>query len=219
MDIQALKAKRRYEINRALKNYYFQFLSPSDIENIYDVYLESMEGYSNPKIEEKQHFIHRFSKSFQDSRALLFGVFKKETDLLCGYAHVFNNGKYVPVSAFKTRVSEEKSGVNFALAYSICDYYKNALENKEIYLCDGYRNVLHQTAFQDWLIKYFGFRRAYCNLHIVYKPFFGIFVKAFSLIKKPIIKLVPKRMEIYLKSIFNMHEWSEECKRLQAVNR
>ena len=45
------------------------------------------------------------------------------------------------------------------------------------YLCDGARNVSHQTCFQDFLIKYFGFRRAYCKLNIKYRPIVGFAVK------------------------------------------
>ena len=29
------------------------------------------------------------------------------------------------------------------------------------YLCDGQRNIRHQTNFQEFLVKYFGFRYAY----------------------------------------------------------
>lgn len=217
-DIQTLKAKRRYEVNKGIKNYYVQLLLPSDVSDMYDVYLESMKGYISPSIEEKAHFIQQWTKVFKDKRTLIFGVFQKETDLLCGYAHVLNNGRYVPISVFKTRVSKEKSGVNFALIYGICDYYRESLENNEIYLCDGYRNVLHETAFQDWLIKYFGFRRAYCNLHIVYKPFFGIAVKTLCLFKNAAIKLAPHSLKLYLKAIIDMEEWSKQCKKLKSAN-
>ena len=43
--------------------------------------------------------------------------------------------------------------------------------------CDGARSFRHQTIFQDYLEKYFGFRKAYCRLHIKYKWYINIAVK------------------------------------------
>lgn len=37
------------------------------------------------------------------------------------------------------------------------------------YICDGLRSILHETAFQDYLEKYFGFRKDYCKLEIKYR--------------------------------------------------
>lgn len=33
--------------------------------------------------------------------------------------------------------------------------------NKGFYINDGARSIRHETAFQDYLEKYFGFRKAY----------------------------------------------------------
>ena len=37
-------------------------------------------------------------------------------------------------------------------------------------ICDGARSINHETHFQDYLEKYFDFRKAYCKLHIEYNP-------------------------------------------------
>lgn len=43
--------------------------------------------------------------------------------------------------------------------------YAERLEG-DFYIVDGERSVNHQTNFQDYLIKYAGFRRAYCRLNM-----------------------------------------------------
>jgi len=214
-DIDSLKAKRRYEVNKGNKNYYTKKLFPNDIESMYTVYLESIKGYSNPSIEAKEDFAVKWLKSLSSENTLMLGAFSKDTDLLCGFAHIPMHGRYIPISSFKTMVCEEKNGVNFALAYGICEYFREKLEKKEVYLCDGYRNILHETNFQNWLIKYFGFRRAYCNLHLIYRPIFGFFIKIAFPFKKLIIRIVPKSFGAYFKAIFNMEEWSRQCKKLK----
>ena len=44
------------------------------------------------------------------------------------------------------------------------------------YICDGQRNILHATAFQTYLEKYFMFRKAFCALHVSYNPKIKLFI-------------------------------------------
>ena len=64
----------------------------------------------------------------------------------------------------------EHDGVNAALLYALCLKYNEEYADSGYYLLDGWKNILHKTNFQDYLIKYFGFRKAYSNLHIIYNP-------------------------------------------------
>ena len=43
-------------------------------------------------------------------------------------------------------------------------------ERKFRYVNDGARSISHETNIQEFLIKKFKFRRAYCKLHIIYSP-------------------------------------------------
>ena len=69
----------------------------------------------------------------------------------------------------KTMPAMEKFAVNAALVYGILNYYNEFLKSGGI-ICDGARSINHETHFQDYLEKYFGFRKAYCKMHIVYNP-------------------------------------------------
>ena len=68
----------------------------------------------------------------------------------------------------KTRPDCEKRGVNAAIIGRIVTDFNKYL-SKSFYICDGSRAVLHETNFQDYLEKYFGFRKAYCKLHMKYR--------------------------------------------------
>ena len=57
-----------------------------------------------------------------------------------------------------------------------------------VYISDGSRAVLHETKFQDYLIKYFGFRKVYCKLHLKYKPGIKAVINVLSIFKKKILK-------------------------------
>lgn len=176
-DIAALKAKRRYEISKGKKNFETRIIDPKEyIDEIYCVYLESLKGYSVEFVpEKKDSFEKKANGGWSQPACRFFGTFDRETGVLCGYSDVYDRGLYLPISSFKTRVDCEKRGVNFALVAGIVEWYVD-LGRSRSYLCDGARNALHETRFQDFLIKYFGFRKAYCKLHIIYRPVVGVSV-------------------------------------------
>ena len=170
LDLSFLSAKRRYEINKGNRYYTTRKLVCRDVVDMYDVYVESLQGYSEKILpQEKTKFIREWNCIMSEPETVLIGVFEKETELMCGFAHLCNRGRYIPISSFKTRVSHEKKNVNFALMYGICRFFEEELQQGS-YLCDGWRNIRHRTAFQDFLEKYFLFRKAYCRLHIRYNP-------------------------------------------------
>jgi len=47
------------------------------------------------------------------------------------------------------------------------------------YINNGTRSIAHHTNIQDFLIKKFKFRKAYCNLHIRYHPVIKIIISLF----------------------------------------
>lgn len=206
LDISELKAKRRYEINKGNKNFYTRALDVVEIDAMYDVYVDSLAGYAgNKQPISKELFCSGWREAIGEPGVAIIGAFRKIDDTLCGFAHCIDHGLYIPVSTFKTCVTEEKNNVNFALMYGIFEFYKDKLANGS-YLCDGWRNILHETAFQDWLEKYFQFRKAYCILHIKYKGIIGIAIA----ILYPFRGLLSKSKKI--SAVFNMEKWSRQCK-------
>lgn len=70
---------------------------------------------------------------------------------------------------------------------AIVEDYNEKL-SRNFYINDGERAIRHETAFQDYLEKYFGFRKAYCRLNIKYRFPVNIVVRLLFPFRKNISK-------------------------------
>ena len=184
-DVSKLKAKRRYEINKGIKNFEVKIINPEKYkERLYEVQIAAFSAYPKkyrPRVNKESFFhdIDNWNKIYN-----VFGAFYKETDELCGYALLTNpNHNYVDFSVLKTKPNYEKLSVNASLLTEILCHYHDLLMNGG-YICDGSRSINHETKFQDYLEKYFGFRKAYCHLHIQYNPKIKWLVELFFHLRK-----------------------------------
>ena len=183
LDIESLKSKRRYEINKGKKFFDTKIIEPSKYIN--DLYEITVQAYSDwnkkyrPVVEEES-----FKSSilgWKDS--IVIGAFSRENKSLCGYAIINDKETYAEFSVLRTIPKYEKSAINAALVNGIIDVYKNRLKDG-FYICDGARAIRHETAFQDYLEKYFGFRKAYCRLHIKYSNGVNMIIKLLFPLRK-----------------------------------
>ena len=167
-DINALKSKRRYEINKGTKNFDVKEIEATDYaEELYAVQISAFSAYP----EKYRPTVNKgvfMSSVKQWNHYVCVGAFWRETNELCGYALLTRESeKYTALNVLKTKPECEKFGVNAALVVGILQIFDLFLTIGG-YICDGTRNVNHETNFQDYLEKYFGFRKAYCKLHIRY---------------------------------------------------
>jgi len=109
---------------------------------------------------------------------VVFVVRHIQTNKICGFAHVPLYKDWAAFSIMKTIPSYERLGVNAALVSGILEYLAPHLSKEGFYFSDGARTLLHQTAFQDYLEKYFLFRKAFCKLNVAYNPRYSFLVKA-----------------------------------------
>ena len=101
---------------------------------------------------------------------VVFGAFFRETGRLAGYARLSQSwADVVSFSVLKTDPEYEKYAVNAALVEKLLSHYADFLSAGGL-ISDGERSISHETHFQDYLEKYFGFRKAYCRLHVAYNP-------------------------------------------------
>lgn len=175
-DINALKSKRRYEINKGNRNFYVKHINAKEyVEQLYSITTNAYEKY--PKSYRPELSFEQFCEWTKDwDKHIVWGAFFKETDELCGYAWCDEYKEYVDFCAMKTNPDFEKYGINAVLVYGVIMDY-NDLLSKSFYICDGARSTMHETNFQDYLEKYFGFRKAYCKLNIKYRFPFNIAIK------------------------------------------
>jgi hypothetical protein len=206
MDIGKLKKKRRYEINSGLSNFNVKKISASDYaEQIYDVYLEAFQNYLNAgKPITKQEFINDCLNHEMDPEIEYYGAFDKEDGKLAGYAlnHVYENYVNFTTMKFAPRYLAKK--VSAALIYIMLYDYLNL--QKKNYVNDGERSIRHITNFQDYLIKYFGFRRAYCRLHVEYRMIIRVAIKVLYPFRNIIRKVARNSLLNNISSLLDMEK-------------
>lgn len=172
-DLSSIKSGYRYKINKGVKNFDVRVIDPREyVENLYEVFVEAFESWP---AKYRPKFTHddaeRLTKNLSaDSEMVCYGAFYRETDELCGFMQVPTHEAYAELQVQRVKPTYEKLQINAALVYGLLENNKDKLQKANYYILDGARSISHETNFQDYLEKYFGFRKAYCNLHIAYNP-------------------------------------------------
>lgn len=208
-DINAIKAKRCYEINKGKKNFTVKRILPHEYqEDLYQVTLKALEGWP-----EKYRPIVKyeaFIRSLQSwNKNLVYGAFLNENKKLCGYAYLTVLETYMDFNVLRTIPEYEKKGINVAIIGEILKDYKGELQAGK-YICDGSRSIRHGTAFQDHLEKYFGFRKAYCKLNIRYRKPIGIIIACLYPLRKKLERFDHIGMVHQINAILKMEEFIRE---------
>lgn len=175
-DISMLKSKRRYEINKGNKN--FNVIKINASEHIKELYEVTVQAYQSwPERYRPSVTYEEFQKSIcKWQEKIVYGAYHKEKNCLCGYAMLTHYEDYIDFNILRVIPEYEKYAINAAIVYKIV-MDNNEFINNGGYICDGSRSISHETMFQDYLEKYFEFRKAYCYLNIVYNPIVGFGVK------------------------------------------
>lgn len=176
-DISTLKAKRRYEINKGKRNFEVKRIKASEyVQELFEVQVKAYSSWPEkyrPNVQ-KENFEKEVKK--WNDRDIIYAGFDKETGELCGYAHLQECENHLEFSVLRVNPMFERKGINAAMVAGILEDNNNRL-GKEFYINDGARAIRHETKFQDYLEKYFCFRKAYCKLHIIYRFPINIIVK------------------------------------------
>lgn len=225
-DIDALKAKRRYEIRKGCKNFTVRKIHPEDYKTeLLQVQLKAFRAYPEsyrPRNLTAENMNNAVNDGFEvelmflahseamrawrrTKRINLKQIEKKMTDSLVGYSVLRKKNGVIYFDVEKTDPDSEKDGVNAATVYGILNYYKDELKNG-CYICDGEKPINHQTHFQDYLEKYFGFRKAYCKLNVKYKKGVGAVVKILYPFRKVLIKFDENSMVHKINGVLKMEE-------------
>lgn len=182
-DISALKSSRRYEITKGNRHFTVTVIEPSEwSEDIYRIAAAAYETY--PESYRPQIHHDSFTSGVKNWRFYrTYGAFSKEDGSLCGYACLNRDRNYIEFCTMKALPEKERLGLNAAMVNKILVDHASFLSGGG-YICDGARNIQHETAFQAYLEKYFGFRKAYCRLHLAYSPRFKIIIGALYRFRK-----------------------------------
>lgn len=83
---------------------------------------------------------------------MVYGAFHKETKLLCSYAWLKDCDTYMDFCVLKSIPEYERLGVNAAVVSKVLEDINHCV-GENYFICDGARNILHETAFQEYLEK------------------------------------------------------------------
>ncbi len=111
-----------------------------------------------------------FKKS--DDAIDYWAAFSIENRQIVGYMRCHKSQGYVETLTAKYDPDFLNMRASDAIHYTVLEYYLNELHYS--YVCSGSRNINHKTNAQEYKVKTFGFRKAYCKLNIAYNPKFKI---------------------------------------------
>ena len=109
-----------------------------------------------------------FFASLDEMKDLDFwAVYLAESSDMIGWMTCREHEDYAEMVTAKYDVEHLNKRPSDAVHHTVCAYYLGTLGKK--YLCAGERNINHITHSQEYKINTFGFRKAYCKLHIRYR--------------------------------------------------
>ena len=177
-DIMSLKSNRRSLITRGLKRVDVRVIIPADYaEQMSNILVKEWKYYDDSYEEgnDRQKLTDDFKKLTMKNlgNAEYLGALLKETDTMIGYAIYNLFDDWIEYSVVKTDPEYLNTQVNAALAYfGVERYMRPGIK----YIHGGWRTMIHESNYQEYLMKNFGFRKAYCKLHIEYRPLMQIAV-------------------------------------------
>lgn len=171
-DIMSLKSNRRSLITRGLKRVDVKVIIPADYaEQMSNILVKEWKYYDDSygEVNDRQKLTDDFKKLTMKNlgNAEYLGAFLKDTNTMIGYAIYNLFDDWIEYSVVKTDPEYLNTQVNAALAYfGVERYMRPGIK----YIHGGWRTMIHESNYQEYLMKNFGFRKAYCKLHIQYRP-------------------------------------------------
>lgn len=176
IDLNKMTSKQRYEVNKGLKNMTVEMADPLEFEEpLYQIAVDCFVDYPveyRGSYSKETH--HNACKEWKKEGITFIAKSNDNNDIL-GYAvcRLSHSGADLIIS--KVPHKYQRYGTNAALVYAVCEEILNRRHLD--YICDGSRNIRHQTNYQEYLVKYFGFRKVYCRLNIEYRSYMKILIK------------------------------------------
>ena len=206
-DIEKISAKKRYEIHKGLKNVEVRIIDPKVYaEALAEVFCKAWIRYgSKENVARKKEQVRKAFLEDSTEPTEYIGAFLKETGDLVGYGIYEIHEDWVLQSVIKTDPDYLKCNTNAALvAFALERYFGDGFSIK--YLTNGRKNVLHETNYHEYLMKYFGFRKAYCRLHIKYRGWVGAVVAVLYPFRKLFYKMKGRGPVRMVRAVLKMEE-------------
>lgn len=161
MQISDYSTNTRNQIKKGLANFQVKIIDKSVVKTEgYDIYTSAFLSYNTlVRFKSKELFIKELDGEWE-----FWGIYSK--GILIGYSQNMIYDICCDYSTIKIHPDYKRMYPSYALFFIMNRYYLN--EKKLKYISDGARSLVHQSNIQEFLIKKFKFRKAFCNLHVLY---------------------------------------------------
>lgn len=209
-NLEDVSAKERKSIRQALKKSYVKRIDiVQHLDELYACYLSAFSQYENADNKKlREHFINT-----TDPRIECWAAFDTETDKLIGYMTVVVHDSYAAFQTAKFDPAYFKSQASDALYDTTLNHYLG--ERGKQYVCSGARNINHKTGTQEYKIRRFGYRKAYCHLHVDYTPKLKPIIKILYIFRRFLRKLDKISRIHQINAVLFMEELVREQKHLK----
>ena len=183
-ELDQLPKKTRSTIRGAYRGCSVESLDPAWLAaHGYDCYRAAFARYKNSNAESRETFQEKCLNCL-DGPFHFWGVFVGGA--LAAFAKCVLEGDSVTMSALKI----DPLYLRARPAYAVMDTVLRAyVTNGQKQLNNGFRSLSHDTNMQGFL-EQFGFRKVYCDLQIVYRPWMASLVAALYSVR-PLIRAAP----------------------------
>jgi hypothetical protein len=190
---EVVSENTRKQIRRGLKRCEVRQVEVREIaQNGYETYCAAIGDYGKQAINlpTEEEFARRVmtDESFGDIRHQWAAFYEGK---MVGFTQNLLYGKTeVDYTLGKWHPQYLKHYPSYALFYKMNEFY---LAQKEYpYINAGSRSISHETGVQEFLIKKFGFEKAYTGLHVHYRPPFGQLLRMVRPFRPAITAIYPK---------------------------
>lgn len=181
-DVSAVSSKEQKSIRQALRKTEAKKIKMMDYLNeLYECYTSAFTRYDSASVPMTLEDFTEYCKK-TDAEDECWGAFELQENRLIGYMTVHIVGEVAETLAAKFDTRYLKAQASDAMYYYVLSYYLNEAGFK--YVSGGERTISHKTGTQEYKIKRFGYKKAYCKLHLVYNPKVKVFVKIAYVFRK-----------------------------------
>ena len=171
VDMEEMSGNVRSKIKRGLKNCLIKEINMKIMKQEgWSVFSSAFKRYKNTRLTMTEAQFHKdiIIDGFDDI-IHYWGVFEKESGKLIGYVQNFLYNK-IEVKCGDIRFHPDYLRLysSYALFYEMSRYY--LVKNKFSFVNNGFRNLLHETNMQDFLVDRLHFRKQAVGLRVYYRP-------------------------------------------------
>lgn len=197
--LEELSPRVRNKVRHA--NQYFDYRQVENAQFEQQVFPVFEDTIANYKIHDRKLNRRIFSEFLEQCQQKTFdywGIFLKDTEQMVGHCMVKNWDDSCEIwnVGILSEYKSEGYYPYYGLYHYLNEYYLN--EKRYQYISDGSRTITNHSEIHDWLMHYFGYRKAFCKLELHYKWWFGIIVRLLY----PFRNIIPNRN---IQAVLKMH--------------